>query len=440
MSGSIRRLIAAAALALPPVFATCSKSTSAPKIPAILVRPYLGDSKVGLAGYAVNIRPAVTVTDSVGNAVFGASVTFAVASGGGSGTRLTATTDGNGMAQVGSWVLGASAGVNTMTASVTATGFTGSQWTFTDTAFAADYTITVQPYGAGLPPAAQTAFTAAAAKWQQIIWRHLTTVAPLNVPAGTCGPNTPAYNSAAGTSGIVILASADSIDGPGKTLAQAGPCEVRTSNGLTVFGVMKFDSADIGTLSQATLNSVVLHEMGHVLGFGSLWGPPTPPVQANCIQLQSNPPGTIQDTYFSCPKAQAAFDSIAGASYTGATQGPPAGGNRVPVENCATNPYVSPNCGLGTVNSHWREVALGTELMTGYINASVANPLSVISVAAQEDLGYTVNYAAADAYSHTFAAPPAARGAPLWLGDNVRHGPLFVVDARGAVVRVIPPR
>jgi len=31
--------------------------------------------------------------------------------------------------------------------------------------------------------------------------------------------------------------------------------------------------------------------------------------------------------------------------------------------------------------------------------------LSVLSIAAQEDLGYTVNYAGADAYSHIFMAP-----------------------------------
>lgn len=437
MSGSIRRWIVVAALALPAVLATCSKSVEAPKIPSLVVQAFAGDGQPGLAGWAVNVRPAVKVIDSVGTVVVGASVTFAIASGGGSGTSLTTTTNGNGIAQVGSWVLGGSPGLNTMTATVTATGFRGSQATFSDSGFAAGYTITILPYGAGLSPAAQAAFDSAVAKWQRIIYRPLTPV-NLSVPAGTCAPNTPAVNQT--TTGVIILAAVDSIDGPGKTLAEAGPCEVRSSNGLAVFGVMTFDSADIGSLiTSGRLSSIVLHEMNHVLGFGSLWGPPSGPVKANCIQLPSNPPGTLQDTYFSCPKGKTAFDSAGGLTYTGTGQGVSAG-NKVPVENCATSPYVSPTCGAGTVNSHWREVVMTNELMTGFINAGT-NPLSVFSVAADEDLGYSVNYAAADPYFHTFMAPPAGGApAPLWLGNDVRRGPIYVVDARGAVVRVIPPR
>jgi hypothetical protein len=112
----------------------------------------------------------------------------------------------------------------------------------------------------------------------------------------------------------------------------------------------------------------------------------------------------------------------------------------VPVENCGTSPWISPTCGAGTVNSHWREGVMTNELMTGFINTG-PNPLSIVSVAAQEDLGYVVNYAAADPYLHTFTAPRAGGArAPVWLGDDVRRGPIYVVDARGTVVRVIPPR
>jgi hypothetical protein len=191
---------------------------------------------------------------------------------------------------------------------------------------------------------------------------------------------------------------------------------------------MKFDSADIsGLISNGTLTSVILHEMTHVIGFGTLWGPPSPPITANCLQLPSTPPGTIQDTYFSCPKGQAAFDSIGGTSYTG--------GNIVPVENCGTSPFVYPTCSSGTVNSHWRQVVFGNELMVGFLTNSPV--LSIVTVAAQEDLGYTVNYAAADPYVHTFAVR-AMGGAPLLgMGDDIRHGPIYVVDAKGTIVRVI---
>ena len=299
----------------------------------------------------------------------------------------------------------------------------------------ARYTIEVRQFGPPMPAAAQAAFDSAVAKWERIITRALATV-NLSAPVGACATNSPAVSAA--TTGLIILASVDSIDGPGRKLAQAGPCEVRQSDGLTALGIMQFDSADVRTLiSDGTLPSVILHEMGHVLGFGALWGPPDSVIKANCRQLPSNPPGTIQDTYFSCPRARAVFDSVGGTSYTGGGSSPPAG-NKVPVENCGTSPYVSPACGAGTVNSHWRTAVFGNELMVGFLPT---NPrLSVVTVATMEDLGYTVNYAAADSYTHAFTAPPAAGAARVWLGDDVRHGPIFAVEEHGAVVGVVRPR
>ena len=62
--------------------------------------------------------PAVIVKDQRGAGMQGVVVTFAVASGGGSVTGESATTNTFGIAQVGSWILGATPGLNTLTASV----------------------------------------------------------------------------------------------------------------------------------------------------------------------------------------------------------------------------------------------------------------------------------------------------------------------------------
>jgi hypothetical protein len=252
-----------------------------------------------------------------------------------------------------------------------------------------------------------------------------------------CAPGTPALGRT--INNLLIFAKFDSIDGPNKILGQSGPCLIRNANGLTAVGVMEFDSSDVDTLLvHGLLDLVMLHEMGHVIGFGTLWGPPQPQfgVFNDCVQSLTTV-GSPQDTYFSCPKARAAFDSIGGTSYTGAGQ--TVGGNKVPVENCGNTPYVPPTCGAGAVDGHWRETVFGNELMTGFLGNG-ANPLSVLSVAAQEDLGYTVNYAGADPYTHTFAAPVVGGGPPRALGDDIRHGPIYVIDASGRAVGVLPGR
>ena len=50
-------------------------------------------------------------------------------------------------------------------------------------------------------------------------------------------------------------------------------------------------------------------------------------------------------------------------------------------------------------NGHWRESDMGREVMTGYLNLSVVNPLSAITVAALEDMGYVVDISKADTYT-----------------------------------------
>jgi hypothetical protein len=87
-----------------------------------------GDNQSGTTGLAAPVAPSVVVRDANGNAKENVVVTFAVASGGGSVTGATATSDAAGVATVGSWILGAT-GTNTLTASapgVPAVTFTAS--------------------------------------------------------------------------------------------------------------------------------------------------------------------------------------------------------------------------------------------------------------------------------------------------------------------------
>ena len=102
-----------------------------------------GDGQSAPAGSAVPVPPAVRLLDAAGNPIVGASVTFAVTSGGGSLTDpTTTTTDASGIAQVGGWTLGAAPGTNTLSATVALSNISGNPVTFTATGTATGKTWT----------------------------------------------------------------------------------------------------------------------------------------------------------------------------------------------------------------------------------------------------------------------------------------------------------
>ena len=105
-----------------------SKVTVTPG-PASLLAIAAGDGQSVTAGGTVPVLPAVKVTDAFGNPVSGFAITFAVASGGGTITGPSTTTNASGIATVGSWTIGTTAAPNTLTAS--GTGLTPASVTFT---------------------------------------------------------------------------------------------------------------------------------------------------------------------------------------------------------------------------------------------------------------------------------------------------------------------
>jgi hypothetical protein len=92
------------------------------------IEPIEGDDQSVPAGTAVSVRPAVRVLQR-GEPVAGLEVTFAVAAGGGTVSGATQTTNDEGLARVGAWVLGAQPGLNPLEAS--AEGASGSPVGFT---------------------------------------------------------------------------------------------------------------------------------------------------------------------------------------------------------------------------------------------------------------------------------------------------------------------
>ncbi len=77
-----------------------------------------GDHQQAVVQTSVAIRPSVRVSDQFNNPVAGASVTFAVSSGGGTVADASQVTGSDGVATVGGWTLGA-VGANSLEATVT---------------------------------------------------------------------------------------------------------------------------------------------------------------------------------------------------------------------------------------------------------------------------------------------------------------------------------
>jgi len=365
-----------------------------------------GEAQDGLANQPVAVPPAVVVRGAAGQAAAGVTVIFAVTSGGGVALGDTVVTDGQGLAQVGGWVLGISPGTNTLMATVTGVDSV----TFTATAKSSLFRIDVR-FIAGTPTQTQrNAFTQAATRWATMVIGDQPDVS-LNRAANSCHPAL-----AETVDDLLIFVRLEPIDGQFGVLAQAGPCLVRTSNSLTVVGSMMVDTDDLTRIEQnGTLQAVVLHEMGHVLGVGSLWG------SVGLLQDPSLPPATGTDPHFSGTQAIAEFDQAGGLGYAGA---------KVPVADMG---------GPGSQDSHWRESVLKNELMTPVINSGT-NPLSRITVMSLADMGYTVNPAGADAFTLNLVVLRAGAVVEETLAGDVRSGPVYWVDDSGRVTGTLRTR
>lgn len=333
-------------------------------------------------GADVAAPPAFRLEDGDGNPIANAAImltldadegTFSV--GGRPLTATTVTTDAQGEVHLSGWTLPKLSGASTL--EVDAPGTPGVA-TLTYTAEgSSNFEVRIEPVGS-MTPSQLAVFERARRRWEAVIVNALSALpTTLSDLAAGCGINSGVSGSAITTSGVVIFAEITAIDGPGSVLGSAGPCLVRTGDHAPVAGLMRFDSADVANLENAgSFEAVILHEMGHVLGVGTLWD------LEGFLQNPSLPASPGADTHHTGARSLAAFNAIGGQTY--------AAGTKVPVENSAIP---------GSGDGHWRESVATNELMTPYLNAGPA-PLSQLTIGSIDDFPYyTANYAAADAFS-----------------------------------------
>jgi hypothetical protein len=253
------------------------------------------------------------------------------------------------------------------------------------------FTINIRFLG-GLTESQENIFQAAARRWAEVIVG--------DVPRVRVGDEI--------IDGILITAQGMEIDGENMILGQAAPDRLRARSFLPATGFMEFDTADLAALERdGQLKDVILHEMGHVLGIGTIW-------RQKGLLFRA---GTANPRFLG-PNASHEFAALLGSGSA----------TRVPVAN---------ENGPGTRDSHWRESVFGNELMTGFLSGSV-RPLSRLTVASLADLGYQVNYDAADAY----ALPTSLQLAIMGVGASeivcMRCGAMHGRSRRPAPEAVLP--
>ena len=370
-----------------------------------------GGAQLAAASAALPAPVTFRVTDKFDNGVPNIPVNFTISGGGSLSGQSQVISDANGFAVSPTWTLGKTTIAQQITAS--AAGFSSSS----TATVASNFTLDVRFFGTAMDPTIQAAFTTAKARIQGLVTGALpsATLSALTIDLTPCGITgvTQAFET---TTGVIVYATVGTL-GPG-ILGSAGPCYTRINGGLSLIGVMTFSASALqGLANDGRLNDVILHEMLHTLGFGTLW--------ANKFLVSGV--GT------SAPLFTGPF-SAGGCQFHG-------GGT-----NCSTTVPLETTGGAGTRDVHWRENTTGTgigfktELMTGYVSsAGIPNPVSKMTIGSMADLGYVVNYLPYDAYdvpgslAGSLAQIRESQGLGEYYLKEILREPIGAVDAVGRV-------
>ena len=188
---------------------------------------------------------------------------------------------------------------------------------------------------------------------------------------------------------------------------------IRTDTKLPILAEMAIDPYYLNddNITRKNFYKVILHEMGHCLGFGTLW---------NDMDLLKNPSRKgYADPYFDGLLAQLTFLALLGdRTYRG---------KDVPVEN-------------GGDDVHWRSSVFGDELMSRDWVAPYDRPISGITTGAMADMGYQVNsYAADERYVLALGAAKPSIEAPRPIKCQITRRPIRVANENGRLVGTVQP-
>lgn len=172
-----------------------------------------------------------------------------------------------------------------------------------------------------------------------------------------------------------------------------------------ISGTMEFNIHAIreSNYTDSDLKIILMHEMAHVLGIGGdFWHYNC---VNNCFAWQGYSDNfQLEDDAYRCVNAQREYYKL----------------GLKPTANRGEHLMVNHVGELGNVCTHWagqsfRVPGVTSELMTPFFEAGVAQPLSTVTIGALADMGYKVNYDAADDF-------PKEALAPDWSWRRLKRG------------------
>ena len=218
----------------------------------------------------------------------------------------------------------------------------------------------------------------AAQRWMSVIAEDLPDYEFTEAWSAQCGGHSYTIPAGERIDDLRIYMTTFDVDDYPNAVGLGGPSLLRETTYLPVLGCMGFD------VERANLIVTGLHEVGHVLGFGTVWD------ELGFIRDLSRNDSNA-DTHFNGPLAIAAFNDAGGSSYMG---------KKVPVQKMD--------------GAHWRYSVLKGDVM----GPGGGGALSAITVQSLADLGYGVDVTQADAYSVSTAAASLARDRGFAIGDG----------------------
>lgn len=216
----------------------------------------------------------------------------------------------------------------------------------------------------GLNAAARDAINQAARFWESVILNRTGITRSNTLSVALTGEALVSQDGTADTGTLALSGPSLTLDSANNLIITRGGSTINTRK------LAEFNANPI------YLRDIMIHEFAHVLGFGTIWEP---------IDFAYSDGSRVKAGKTWIDRATATYraDSYAGAAY-GDLLGTVA--TAIPIEP--------------QVFFHWDERRFDTELMTPFAEApGVAMPMSSLTLGALRDLGWSVNFGAAQPYT-----------------------------------------